>query len=507
MKNAMFSRANRVRRARVEHSLESLESRQMLATYSLSDYFPTSTTASWTYSGTSGGVAASGTLHFTSGGGNITESFSGNSGGLSNVSTRIFQVVNGGLNVIQTEREPGADDFVDAFPAGYAWLPATFSDGSSPLSTFSGVTNNLTYGISGVVQATATGQASGSITVLPPTTLTTPAGTFQAIQVQELSSSTRTSGGQTYNGVYNLSVWLVKGLGIARISLDSTETLQGQNNNNPFITDSYDVSLTSTTYADIKANVAVTGNGNAIVNGSTSPVRTNNTGFNVGDINGGGINKTFTITNSGTQLLHLSNDFASAVTITGANAADFTLVSAPAATVQPGKSTTFTIQFKPSATGLRNAVVTVNSRSLNNGTYTFAVRGTGQYFGVMGVQGGVNPVAITSGATTASFTNGTRFGAVPGDGNHAFGRRFIISNSGTGLFNLTGSPKIMITGAGAANFSVLADPADSVGAGGSTVFRIRFHPLAAGFTKAFVTILNDSTNTPMFTFAITGTGT
>ncbi|MGN6370109.1 MAG: choice-of-anchor D domain-containing protein [Phycisphaerae bacterium] len=84
------------------------------------------------------------------------------------------------------------------------------------------------------------------------------------------------------------------------------------------------------------------------------------------------VTRTFTITNAGTSTLSLGN-----VSITGANPADFSIASPPAlSSLAPSQSTSFTIQFNPSAAGTRAAIVNVTSDALGN-PFTFAVSGTG----------------------------------------------------------------------------------------------------------------------------------
>jgi len=63
--------------------------------------------------------------------------------------------------------------------------------------------------------------------------------------------------------------------------------------------------------------------------------------------------RSFTITNTGTQTLNL----APPLFMVGGHNADFTLTTAPAATVAPGDSTTMTLRFFPQASGTRQAAV------------------------------------------------------------------------------------------------------------------------------------------------------
>jgi hypothetical protein len=123
----------------------------------------------------------------------------------------------------------------------------------------------------------------------------------------------------------------------------------------------------------------------------------------------------------------------------------------------------------------------------------------------IGVSGNSN--AISNGSVTPSVTNNTDFRALP----TTLGARalnFSIQNSGLAVLNLTGVPRVQITGANASDFTVTAQPAATVAVnGGSTAFTIEFDPSAAGTRTATVSIVHDGANTSTpFTFAIQGTG-
>ena len=76
--------------------------------------------------------------------------------------------------------------------------------------------------------------------------------------------------------------------------------------------------------------IAVTGEGNDISDGDTTPVATDGTLFGSYDEDSGSEAQTFTITNSGDGLMTLGSD---AVSVSGTHAADFTVTSQPATTV------------------------------------------------------------------------------------------------------------------------------------------------------------------------------
>lgn len=96
-----------------------------------------------------------------------------------------------------------------------------------------------------------------------------------------------------------------------------------------------------------------------------------------------------------------------------------------------------------------------------------------------------NDVSIANNDTTPSTADFTDFGSTM-VGGYIY-RTFTITNSGAGVLNLTGSPKILIGGTNAANFTLVAGP-----------------PLSG------VTVTNPSFETPVqsgaFTYQPTGTG-
>ena len=83
------------------------------------------------------------------------------------------------------------------------------------------------------------------------------------------------------------------------------------------------------------------------------------------------LSETYTITNSGTAPLTLGQ-----VSISGTNASDFTVTSQPASSVAAGGSTTFTIQFAPTAVGTSNATVSFTENDTSTTSpFTFAISG------------------------------------------------------------------------------------------------------------------------------------
>ena len=115
----------------------------------------------------------------------------------------------------------------------------------------------------------------------------------------------------------------------------------------------------------------VTGNGEPIVIGSTTTSTTNDTAFASTAV-GSSSSETYTITNTGTSGLSVGS-----LWVSGANAGDFSVKTQPGTWVLAGQTTTFTVQFTPTATGTRSAVINFyeNEGGSANTQVTFAVSG------------------------------------------------------------------------------------------------------------------------------------
>lgn len=116
--------------------------------------------------------------------------------------------------------------------------------------------------------------------------------------------------------------------------------------------------------------IDVYGNGSLIANGSTIPSIANFTFF-------GGVNvaasTTFYVTNNGGEDLIIT----SPVTISGPNAADFTITTPPSTTISSNNGSPMVITFTPSALGLRTATVSIPNNVIGSSPYEFAISGDG----------------------------------------------------------------------------------------------------------------------------------
>ncbi len=129
-------------------------------------------------------------------------------------------------------------------------------------------------------------------------------------------------------------------------------------------------------YCSNVADINLQGNSTNIVSGDVSPSTADHTDFGNTSVSGGTVVRTFTIQNTGAATLNLTGS-SPYVAISGANAADFSITAIPSSTIAASSSTTFQVTFDPSAVGLRTATLTIANDDSDEGTYTFAIQGTG----------------------------------------------------------------------------------------------------------------------------------
>ncbi|WP_298364992.1 LamG-like jellyroll fold domain-containing protein [uncultured Lutibacter sp.] len=119
--------------------------------------------------------------------------------------------------------------------------------------------------------------------------------------------------------------------------------------------------------------INVVGLGTTINNGDNSPTTTDNTLYGSTGT-GSPISHVFTIQNTGNQTLTIG-----AISFSGANPGDFTVSSPPSSSIAASGSSSFTVDFNPSANGTRTAIISIinNDTSGGENPYTFTLQGTG----------------------------------------------------------------------------------------------------------------------------------
>jgi hypothetical protein len=120
------------------------------------------------------------------------------------------------------------------------------------------------------------------------------------------------------------------------------------------------------------AEIDVSYNGTSIADGTTAVSAAAGTDFGSLSLNNSTASRTFVLRNEGgTNLTSI------AASITGANAADFSITTAPATSLSGGQTNNLTIRFDPSAGGIRLATVRITSSDADENPYEFAVSGHG----------------------------------------------------------------------------------------------------------------------------------
>ena len=261
----------------------------------------------------------------------------------------------------------------------------------------------------------------------------------------------------------------------------------------------YNFTIQGTGFVVTAPEIDVLGNSQVIVDGDTTPTTTDHTDFGT-VVTGNSLVRTFTIRNTGTATLNLTG--SPRVQLSGST--DFIVITQPTATVAAGGGTTvFQIQFTPTSSGLKTANVVIYNDDSDENPYNFTIQGTGFVVTApeMDVLG--NSQVIVDGDTTPTVDDHTYFGAVTPGGTLT--RTFTIRNTGTATLNLTGSPRVQLSGDSA--FTVNIQPASTVASGGgTTTFVIWFTPATSGVKTAQVTIYNDDGDENPYNFTIQGTG-
>jgi FKBP-type peptidyl-prolyl cis-trans isomerase len=205
------------------------------------------------------------------------------------------------------------------------------------------------------------------------------------------------------------------------------------------------------------SSLIVSGNGNTITNGSITPTSDNFTNFmSASTTNNSALGlstRIFSITNTTSAEIDLTGG-ANLVQITGADAGDFTLTSLPTATLAPGATTSFTVQYLPLNAGARNAVITIPNNSADEPAFTFAIEGVGltttnasSNLEVATDLNGTGKVAAVNGDVlqvtyTGYLLNGTIFDSTAKDGGTPFTFRLDDTGDGPGQGYFAGNTSV-----------------------------------------------------------------
>lgn len=116
-----------------------------------------------------------------------------------------------------------------------------------------------------------------------------------------------------------------------------------------------------------------------------------------------------------------------------------------------------------------------------------------------------NNISIPNGFNSPYGLNNTLFAAT-NIGATTAPKSYYVQNIGLATLNLTGAPRVQLTGAHPGDFNVTLQPSATVGSTATSEFRIEFSPTADGVRTATVSISNSDSDENPYTFDIEGTG-
>ena len=118
--------------------------------------------------------------------------------------------------------------------------------------------------------------------------------------------------------------------------------------------------------------IAILGNGQSIACGDSSPSAADGSDFGSAWVGGAPVTHVFTVQNLGYSYLTLGP-----VVVGGSQPDEFVVVSQPGPAVGPGGSTTFSVGFAPSSSGVHPATLSLDNSDSDETPFTFAVQGEG----------------------------------------------------------------------------------------------------------------------------------
>ena len=202
-----------------------------------------------------------------------------------------------------------------------------------------------------------------------------------------------------------------------------------------------------------------------------------------------GVPTTFVIKNLGSLNLNKLSIIGD-----GPDIDSFKFTQPAASSLGGGSSTTFTVFFKPTATGVRNAALHIRSNDPDESPFDINLSGSSQ----------LSEIAVESPVGT-NLTDGVsvvNYGSV-GETSSAT-RTYTIRNSGLANLGILG---ITSSGPDAANFTASAPGLALIPPGGTTTFTATFRPSGSGTRNASIVIENsDPDNESSFLIKVTGTG-
>ena len=189
--------------------------------------------------------------------------------------------------------------------------------------------------------------------------------------------------------------------------------------------------------------------------------------------------QSITLTNSGSAALNIAG-----VTITGANASDYSETNTCGATLAANADCAISVSFKPTATGTRTASVSIADNA----------SGSPQAVSLSGAGVAAAP-AVTLAPASLTFSSQIV-------GTSSTPQIVTLSNTGTAALSITG---ITITGTNAGDYSQTNTCGASVAASANCSITVTFKPTASGTRAASISIADNAGGSPQ-AVALSGTG-
>ena len=204
------------------------------------------------------------------------------------------------------------------------------------------------------------------------------------------------------------------------------------------------------------------------------------------------VSKTFSIVNTGTTSLT-----GVAVSVVGANPADFTVdTTKMATTVLKGKSTTFVVTFSSAISTPRTATVVIRSNGQNESEFSIALQGNGIGTPVIGL-------SLLDGADLTDDGVAIGFGKAR-LGTNGMTKEFSVRNAGNGILkNLA----ISASGLNKKDFSVSSLGVTELAPDEAATFRVTFTPSALYKRIAKITVASNDTKSGPFGINVSGVST
>jgi ELWxxDGT repeat protein len=198
--------------------------------------------------------------------------------------------------------------------------------------------------------------------------------------------------------------------------------------------------------------------------------------------------RSFTVRNNGTQPLTFTS-----LSLTGPQAARFTLPSVALTTLNTGVSTSFVVSFTAATSGANTATLRVESTDPDENPFDIALTATVTDAPEIVIEQPVGTPRL-DGSGTIAFAESPLGTPVT--------RTLTMRNDGTLALNITG---MSITGPNAAEFSTTG-AAVILPAGSSTSFDVTFTPAAAGARVASLQVSSNDADESVYDLYLTGIG-